>query len=324
MSAVALETWHRFDIGRVDDLRNAVFDAGLEAIQMPGAQVRGSLAFAARDGIVFSSGLIHGNASIRGSLSKDAITVGLGLKVGAGSLLWLNQVIAGDVMVVLPGDECDVLLRGSSLYLTATLTAKQLKREVERQGLVLPRCLTSKTGLHPDPIRRETLIALRGHVGRIHAPGDVRDRRLGVGRRMLRAVVDHCARLPDVGACCAQPIGQAKIVQEAREYIRLHLASAISVDDLANATQTSPRTLFRAFSEVLGDTPRDYVRRLRLHRIRRELLSSDTMTVSLAAQHWGMAGDLGRLSKNYRKLFGEFPSSTLAFARATQRDDTSV
>ena len=323
MSAIALETWHRFDIGRVDDLRNAVFDAGLEAIQMPGAQVRGSLAFAARDGIVFSSGLVHGNATICGPLSKDAVTVGVGLKLGAGSLLWLSPMIAGDVVVVLPGDECDVLLRGSSLYLTATLTAKQLKREVEREELVLPRGLTSRTGLHPEPIQRDALIALREQVGCIHTPGNARDRRLGVGRRMLSALVCHYARLPDAGGR-TQPVGQARIVQEAREYIRQHLASAISIEDLATATHTSPRTLFRAFSEVLGDTPRDYVRRLRLHRIRRELLSSETMTVSLAAQNWGMAGDLGRVSKNYRDLFGEYPSSTLAFARALQRDDTSV
>ena len=324
MSAVALETWHRFDIRRVDDLRNAVFDAGLEAIQMPGAHVRGSLAFAARDGIVFSSGLIHGNAAICGPFSKDAITVGVGLKVGAGSLLWLSRVIAGDVVVVLPGDECDVLLRGSSLYLTATLNAKQLKREVEREGLVLHSSLTSRTRLHPEPIQRDVLIALREQVGCIHTPSNAGDRRLGIGRRMLRAMVCHYAQLPDVGGGREQPVGQAKIVHDAREYIRQHLASAISVEDLATATHTSPRTLFRAFSEVLGDTPRDYVRRLRLHRIRRELLSSDTMTVSLAAQNWGMAGDLGRLSKNYRDLFGEYPSSTLAFARALQRDDTSV
>lgn len=324
MSAFALETWHRFDIGRVDDLRNAVFDAGLEAIQMPGAHVRGSLAFAARDGIVFSSGLIHGNAAICGPLSKDAITIGVGLKIGAGSLLWLGPVIAGDVMVVLPGDECDVLLRGSSLYLTATLTAKQLKREVERQGFILHRGLTSRTGLHPEPIQRDALIALREQVGSIHTPGSARDRKLGIGRLMLHALVCHYARLPDVGDGREHLVGQAKIIQEARDYIRRHLASAISVDDLANAAQTSPRTLFRAFSEILGDTPRDYVRRLRLHRIRRELLSSDTMTVSLAAQNWGMAGDLGRLSKNYRDLFGENPSSTLAFARALHRDDASA
>jgi AraC-like DNA-binding protein len=324
LSAVALETWHRFDIGRVDDLKNAVFDAGLEAIQMPGAHVGGSLAFAARDGIMFSSGLIHGNAAISGPLSKDAITVGVGLRIGSGSLLWLNPVISGDVMVVLPGDECDALLRGGSLYVTATLTAKQLKREFEREGLVLHRSLTSRTGLHSESIQNDALIALREEVGSIHAPGNARDRRLGIGRRMLRALVCHFARVPGVEAGRAQPVGQAKIIQEARQYIRRHLASAISVDDIAHATHTSPRTLFRAFSEVLGDTPRDYVRRLRLHRIRRELLSSDTMTVSLAAQNWGMAGDLGRLSKNYRELFGEYPSSTLAFARALQRNDRSV
>jgi AraC-like DNA-binding protein len=323
LSAIARETWHRFDVGHVDDLRNAVFDAGLEAIQMPGAHVRGSLSFAARDGIMFSSGLIHGNAAIGGRLSRDAITVGVGLKIGAGSLLWLEPVVAGAVVVVLPGDECDVLLRGSSLYVTATLTARQLKSEVEREGLVLPRGLTSRTGRHPQPIQRDALIWLREQVSGIHTPGTVRDRRLGIGRQMLRTLVCHYAQMPAVGDRRA-PIGQARIIQEAREYIRRHLASTISIEDLTIATRTSPRTLFRAFSDVLGDTPRNYVRRLRLHRIRRELLSSDTMTVSIAARNWGMAGDLGRLSKNYRDLFGESPSSTLAFIRALQRNDTSL
>ena len=139
---------------------------------------------------------------------------------------------------------------------------------------------------------------------------------------MLRALVLHYARLPPIGEGRVRPVGQAKIVQDARDYIRRHLTSAISVEDIANATDTSLRTLFRAFSEVLGDTPGDYVRRLRLHRIRRDLLSSNTMTVSHAAQNWGMAGDLGRLSKNYRELFGESPSSTRAFVRMLQRDDT--
>ncbi|MGY4230751.1 AraC-like DNA-binding protein [Bradyrhizobium sp. USDA 4503] len=322
MSAVALETWHRFDIARVDDLRNAVFDAGLDAVQMPGAGVRGSLAFAARDGIMFSSGLIQGNAAICGPLSKDAITVGVGLEMGPGSLLWLNPVIAGNVVVVLPGDECDVLLRGNSLYVTATLTVKQLKKEVEQERLALRRNLTSRTGLHIEPLPRDALISLREQVVTVHTPGDTRDKRLGIGRRMLRTLVCHYAQLPDIGDGRMRPVGQALIVHEARDYIRRHLTSTISVDDIARAAQTSPRTLFRAFSEILGDTPRDYIRRLRLHRIRRELLSNRTTTVSLAAQNWGMAGDLGRLSKNYRELFGEFPSSTLASARALQRNDT--
>jgi len=139
---------------------------------------------------------------------------------------------------------------------------------------------------------------------------------------MLRAILLHYTRLPNIGEGRLPLVGQAKIVHAARDYIRQHLTSAISVDDIANATDTSPRTLFRAFSDVLGDTPHDYVRRLRLHGIRRALLSTETITVSLAAQNWGMAGDLGRLSKNYRELFGEYPSSTLAFARTLQRKDT--
>ena len=59
MSAVA-ETWHRFAVRRIDDMTNAIWGADLEAVQMPGDRIRGSLAFAARDGIVFSSGLIDG------------------------------------------------------------------------------------------------------------------------------------------------------------------------------------------------------------------------------------------------------------------------
>jgi transcriptional regulator GlxA family with amidase domain len=115
---------------------------------------------------------------------------------------------------------------------------------------------------------------------------------------------------------------QARIVRDARQYIRKNIARPISLEALTTAAHTSPRTLFRAFSEVLGDTPQNYVRRLRLHRIRRELLSKCETTVSAAAHHWGIGQDMGRFSRNYRNLFGENPSSTLAQGRALRLDDT--
>ncbi|MGY4477594.1 helix-turn-helix domain-containing protein [Bradyrhizobium sp. USDA 3364] len=324
MSAVALETWHRFDISSVDDLRNAVFDAELEAIQLPAGRVHGSLAFAARDGIVFSSGLIHGHALVTGAISGDAMTLGVGLRIGTGSLFWLSHVMDGDVVVILPGGKCDVLFNGTSLYVTATLTAKQLQREAEQEGLVINRSLIRRTGLHAEPIEPDALAALSEQVESLHASGDIRDKRLEIGRRMLRTLVSHYARLPDRGGGRVRPVGQAMIVRKARDYIRRHLSTAISVDDVASATQTSPRTLFRAFSETLGDTPHHHVRRLRLHRIRRELLSSNAATVALAAQKWGIPGDMGRLAKDYRDLFGENPSATLALGRALQRGDLPV
>jgi transcriptional regulator GlxA family with amidase domain len=109
-------------------------------------------------------------------------------------------------------------------------------------------------------------------------------------------------------------------VHRAREYIRKNLTAPISMGALATAAETSRRTLCRAFLEVLEDTPQSYVRRLRLHCIRRELVSAaEACTVSVVARHWGIGGDMGRLSGKYRELFGETPSATLALHHARQQ-----
>jgi AraC-like DNA-binding protein len=323
LSAVVIETWRRFDIRRIDDLSNAVLGADLEAIQMAGGCVRGSLAFAARDGVVFSSGLIDGNVMIRGALSKNAVTLVVVLQVGPGSRLWLDEVTAGNVGIVLPGDECDIFCTAGSLYVTAILTSTRLREEVAREGLSLNRSLVRKTGLHSTPIGLRALTCLRRQFASIHSSRtDVEISKLGIGSRMLRTVENHYAELPQSRDERIHLAGQAKIVHDARKYIRKNLARPISVEALSIAAETSPRSLFRAFSAVLGDTPHSYVRRLRLHRVRQELMSQcATSTVSGAAHKWGMGGDLGRLSQNYRDLFGENPSTTLALGRSLQQDD---
>lgn len=322
MPAVVIETWHRFDIRRIDDLSNAVWGADLEAVQMAGSRVRGSLAFAARDGIVFSSGLIDGNVMIRGPLSKHAVTLGVVLKIGPGSRLWLNEAMEGSVGVVLPGGECDIFCTAGSLYITATLTPSRLRKEVSRAGLSLTHSLVRRAGLHSTLIEPRALIWLRKQVLSIHNSRTAENNKSGIGSEMLRLVANHYTQLPQGGGERVHPMGQPNIVHEAREYIGKNLARPISIDALSTAIKASRRSLFRAFSEVLGETPQSYVRRLRLHRVRRELISqSATCTVSGAAHNWRLDGDLGRLSRHYRDLFGENPSSTLALGRALQRGD---
>jgi AraC-like DNA-binding protein len=317
-----LETWHRFDIRRIDDLSNAVLGADLEATQMAGARVRGSLAFAARDGIIFSSGLISGNVAIRGPLSKNAVTLSIFLKLGPGSRFWLNEMAEGDVAVILPGDDCDTIYAARSLYLAATLTTERLEKEAENDGLVWDRGLVSRTALRSTPIEPRELEWLRRQTFSIHRSG-VRNIRMAIGRRLLRDILSNYTRLAQTGGDVRFPVGPAKIVHDARDYIRRNPAKPISVDDLVKATGTSPRSLFRAFSEVLADTPHSYVRRLQLHRIRRELTSGcRTNTISSAAHKWGVGQDLGRLSRSYRELFGENPTCTLAHGHALQHDDT--
>ncbi len=100
------------------------------------------------------------------------------------------------------------------------------------------------------------------------------------------------------------------IVRRARAYISEHLAEPICPDTLAQAALTSRRTLFRAFAEILDDTPQIYVMRLRLHRIRHDLASDEerACTVALIANQWGIS-ELGRMARRYRDLFGEFPAT---------------
>jgi hypothetical protein len=56
--AVGADVWQRVVVRRIEELADAVLDAGLEATQMAGGTVTGSLVFAVRDGITYSGGYI--------------------------------------------------------------------------------------------------------------------------------------------------------------------------------------------------------------------------------------------------------------------------
>jgi transcriptional regulator GlxA family with amidase domain len=170
------------------------------------------------------------------------------------------------------------------------------------------------------PLEFEALAWLKEQVVCIHDRStDIGNKVSTVGEAMLREILKHYARHPISGNGRVEPLGPARIVHDALKFIRENLTQSIGVDAISEATGTSRRSLYRAFSEVLGDTPQNHVRRLRLHRLRRELISSQT-TVSAAAASWGCGQDLGRLSRSYRNIFGENPSSTLAIGRALRNE----
>jgi transcriptional regulator GlxA family with amidase domain len=92
-----------------------------------------------------------------------------------------------------------------------------------------------------------------------------------------------------------------------------HLHRPISIEEMAKASFTSVRSLHRAFRSELGESPASYVRRIRLHRVRRGLATEGEMTctVTQVAYRNGIT-QLGRMARCYRELFGELPSETLA------------
>ncbi|MFS0729519.1 AraC family transcriptional regulator [Curtobacterium sp. 1P10AnD] len=101
-------------------------------------------------------------------------------------------------------------------------------------------------------------------------------------------------------------------VRRAVEYVHEHCHLPITSTDLARVASLSLRALQHAFQRTFDCSPNAYIRRVRLDRVRDELLRGDPATTSIAdvAKHWGF-GHAGRFSASYLQQHGEYPRETL-------------
>ncbi|CAB4713040.1 unannotated protein [freshwater metagenome] len=85
----------------------------------------------------------------------------------------------------------------------------------------------------------------------------------------------------------------------------------LTVTDMARIAGVSIRSLQDGFKKYVGMSPTDYLRNVRLSRVREELLSGRGFESSIAevAFAYGFT-HLGRFAKTYHERFGELPSET--------------
>ncbi len=99
-------------------------------------------------------------------------------------------------------------------------------------------------------------------------------------------------------------------VQRAVDYIQGHLASPLTLAEIARASGIPGRTLLKHFRDHLDTSPMRYMRNARLARVREALRRGDRAeSVTNVALVWGFH-HLGRFSVEYRRQFGESPSET--------------
>ncbi len=87
----------------------------------------------------------------------------------------------------------------------------------------------------------------------------------------------------------------------------------VSIQKIEVLTGASSRTLRNAFQEAFGVSPKQYQQAYRLDRVQRRLreLKGKENAVSTAANEWGF-WHMGQFAADYRRMFGELPSETLA------------
>ncbi|WP_435080959.1 helix-turn-helix domain-containing protein [Clavibacter michiganensis] len=101
-------------------------------------------------------------------------------------------------------------------------------------------------------------------------------------------------------------------IRVAVEYLHHNAHLPITPAEAAAAAGISTRVLQLALRRHHGQTPTEYLRGIRLRRVRAQLLDAtpSTTTVRSVAEEWGFA-HLGRFAASYAGVFGELPSETL-------------
>jgi len=137
---------------------------------------------------------------------------------------------------------------------------------------------------------------------------------LGAAGRMLAASTIAAFTVEPDPVAGDEPAGSTQAtVRRAVAFLEANPDLDLGIVEIARAAHVSVRTLQLAFRRHLDTTPMTYLRRVRLDRIRAELLLADPVggpTVTQIAARWGFS-DLGRLSSHYRRMYGESPSATL-------------
>lgn len=93
-------------------------------------------------------------------------------------------------------------------------------------------------------------------------------------------------------------------IAKVQDYIELHYAEKISIDDLAGKISTSTRNFIRRFKKSTQNTPIEYIQRVRIEAAKKKL-ESTTMNVHQVMYSTGYSDD-----KSFRTLFKRYAGMT--------------
>lgn len=112
-------------------------------------------------------------------------------------------------------------------------------------------------------------------------------------------------------ATSKSPARRQLMTKKAAEYLEENIEKVVTLRTMCEHTGTSERSLRQGFLERYGVTPKGYIKRFRLFRLRDWLRdpANRGSTITEGAMRLGLT-HLGRVSAEYKGLFGELPSET--------------
>jgi AraC-like DNA-binding protein len=222
----------------------------------------------------------------------------------------------GDGVFVQPGKELHVIMDGPQRW------SGLIMDQADLAAIGGESWLESRAAFFTLPAVLERVPALRRLAVTLGGLAHDDPARISAGT-MPDALVEAMGRI--VGHACRSEAGEAarnlalhrrvRIVADAEDYLAAAMGRPIYTQEIAAALGVGQRLLTAAFSAVYGMSVHRYLLLRRLHLVRRLLMSpagASTRIKTVALDHgfW----HLGQFTRDYRAMFGETPTETLAGA----------
>lgn len=302
----------------VDDIALSQRDWRLEYSQLSAGAYAGGLQHIQLEGLRLVSEWANRSLRQRGQL--DARTVGFAIALSAaGPARFHGLAAAGETVMIGRGDDIDLTLAQDSIHVGIVVESAllaELWRGSDLQpwsrGQAAQACVQTRPG-HAAALVQAQLRRMRELGADARALAEpARMRRLRDA--LLLAWLEAIPESPDLAPPKAMQARRA-IVEQVCELAGPGPEPPPTLLEVCRCLCISPRKLEYCFKDVLGMSPRQYLRAARLNGVRRELRRGHgARGIADVASHWGF-WHMSDFAADYKRLFGELPSQTDRRAR---------
>lgn len=250
----------------------------------------------------------------RGSLPPGMMSFCIPVRLAAGTTFGKSPLREAGIPCSM-GGTLDVVFAAGQVHFVLLIDVDRLRYTLSPESFEALERATAKLLLPASASSVQRLVAWLGRVLQevpaqprlLHCPEPIRTLEEDLIRQLV-AAVDCRPTKPLV----ERPYSRARGLDRALDYLYTRELSGIDLSALCQAAAVSQRTLERAFRDNFDMSAREYLKRRRLHTVRRRLMASrkGEATVTDIAYAHGFY-ELGRFAVAYRRLFGERPSETL-------------
>jgi AraC-like DNA-binding protein len=224
------------------------------------------------------------------------------------------RLVPGTLGVVNASQPISLRWRNDCAQLVVKIDRKALD-EVASGALALP--VKRPIEFEPEPVRLDAAAPLVALIDFLYADLDASrsaaSSRAGEAaaanlflNTLLRQVPNSLSQSLDRPASRAAPY----YVRRAEEFLQMHAAAEVSLDEVVAVAGVSARTLFKGFSDFRGIGPMAFLKGVRLDMARQDLAAgAPRRGVTEVAQAWQFQ-HLGHFARDYKARFGELPSDT--------------